>query len=797
MNKPGLSFTSLLVFLMVISLHCGFASGLEFQPDSTRGKLSAQDLKKLASAKEYEDKAAKTLQGCGEFSNIASTSTPDTSFHNDAYNAKCRRKRLSALDLYFSANDLRNQVYRGNIKEFLKNFSGNKDQLMKGRLLDEQSLEYLNRSSDLKKAAERKLNETDKLNLLEQALALETKGIETEKDAWEYFSRWPESQSDQNIQPVNAGKKMPVKETHRLTPASTDMTVIDTAMLNRFHEFPDSTLGNSPFAFRNSTVSLKSYNVDDIRNSWYSYLDSKQPARTENNESSLIAQGNINTSSGTGKVKSRSDKLIPSTGARDSAVQLSSTSTGRKTVGKENNRVIAERKNIQMADSGRLITRKTVPSDHLQQDTTKTLYARFNQSGKSSTDKVNAPKVNNNPVPVKTEEDNSGKVIEKGNGGKITYRVQIAANPTLLTQGTLRKLYNGNKQVEVINESGWNKYSIGDFDSFEEADNFRNQCDVKGAFVVVYKGDKKIPFEKALAETRESSTPVPETTSETSARYFAVQIAASRETLSDNILRMLYAGNQPVTKHFEDNWYKYTIGQESTLLEAQRLKTASGVKGAFLVAYQNGVRITLTDLTPSSEEKQEYLQKSSVGKTFKIQIAASRRPLSDREIKALYSGSGEISMQLEDGWYRYTIGNETSYAGAADLKERLNLKNTFIAIYSNGKRIFPAPPGMGSAGITIAPGIIPADGQSYFVQMTASRSKLFVTQLGFINETVSVMEFFEDGWFKYRINCGNDLQKARKLMEKYSDQGAFIVSFLNGQKTGNRFSSGLPVKTNK
>ena len=314
---------------------------------------------------------------------------------------------------------------------------------------------------------------------------------------------------------------------------------------------------------------------------------------------------------------------------------------------------------------------------------------------------------------------------------------------------------------------------------------------------MVYKGDKKVPFEKALAETRETSAPVSETTNEPSTRFFAVQIAASRESLSDNLLRMLYSGNQPVTKHFEDNWYKYTIGKESTLLEAQRLKTASGVKGAFIVAYQNGARITLSGLTSSPEEKQEDLQKSSAGKIFKVQIAASRRPLSNREIKALYSGTGEISKQLEDGWYRYTIGNETTFEGAADLKGRLNLKNTFIAIYSNGKRIFPAPPGMGSAGTTIIPAIIPADGQLYFVQMTASRSKLFVAQLGFINETLPVMEFYEDGWFKYRINCGNDLQKARKIREKYSDQGAFIVSFVNGKKAVNGSSSGLPDKTNK
>lgn len=796
MNKPGLQFISLLVFLMVISMHRGYASGPEFQSDSIRGKLTAQDLKKLASAKEYEDKAAKTLQGCGEFSKMISSPAPDTSIHNDTYNAKCRRKRLAALDLYFSANDLRNQVYRSNIKEFLNKFSGNKDQLMKGRLLDEQSLEYLNRSSDLKKSAERKVNETDKLNLLEQALALETKGIETEKEAWDYFSHWPENQTGQNIQPVSAGINVQEKAKHLPSPVATTMTVIDTAMLNRLRDFPDSTLSNGPYAFRNSTVSLKSYNVDDLRNSWYTYLDTKPQAGPENQESSLLAQDEGKTSAGTGISMPGSEKVTPSTGGPDTAVQASHTSTGKKIVGKDNNQVVAERKNIQAPDSGKLITRKTAPSTHLQQDTSKMLYARFDQSGKSSTGKVTATTTNNNPVPVKTAEDNSGKVSEKENSGKITYRVQIAANPTLLTQGTLRKLYTGNKQVEVINENGWNKYSIGDFDSFEEADNFRNQCGVQGAFVVVYKGDKKVPFEKALAETMETSSPVAETTIETPARFFAVQIAASRESLPDNILRLLYSGNQPVTKHFEDNWYKYTIGRESTLLEAQRLKAASGVKGAFIVSYQNGVRIALSGLTPSSEEKQEDLQKSSAGKTFKVQIAASRRPLSDREIKSLYSGTGKVTMQLEDGWYRYTLGNETTYAGASDLKTSLNLKNTFIAIYSNGKRIYPASQGAEPAGIAIIPGVIPAGGQSYFVQLTASRSKIFASQLGFINEAAPVMEFYEDGWFKYRINCGNDLQKAHRIRGKYSDQGAFIVSFMNGKKTGNGPSSNFPEKTN-
>ena len=66
------------------------------------------------------------------------------------------------------------------------------------------------------------------------------------------------------------------------------------------------------------------------------------------------------------------------------------------------------------------------------------------------------------------------------------HRVQIAAHKTELTQRALSRIYYGNKSVEMVNEEGWFKYSIGDFTTYADANKFRKQCGVKNAFIVAF-----------------------------------------------------------------------------------------------------------------------------------------------------------------------------------------------------------------------------------------------------------------------------------------------------------------------
>ncbi len=79
-------------------------------------------------------------------------------------------------------------------------------------------------------------------------------------------------------------------------------------------------------------------------------------------------------------------------------------------------------------------------------------------------------------------DDQSEDVIDD-----IIYKVQIAADKIPLSQNTLRRIYNGHKEIKMISEEGWSKYSIGDFNTFSEAADYKKTINVNDAFVVAYR----------------------------------------------------------------------------------------------------------------------------------------------------------------------------------------------------------------------------------------------------------------------------------------------------------------------
>jgi len=82
---------------------------------------------------------------------------------------------------------------------------------------------------------------------------------------------------------------------------------------------------------------------------------------------------------------------------------------------------------------------------------------------------------------------------------------------------------------------------------------------------------------------------------------FRVQIAALHENGYSRISRMKKELNitESVTEERIDGWKKYTVGSYKTLAEAQELKASFVAKGktdAFIVAYNNGKRVTIAEV---------------------------------------------------------------------------------------------------------------------------------------------------------------------------------------------------------
>ena len=68
----------------------------------------------------------------------------------------------------------------------------------------------------------------------------------------------------------------------------------------------------------------------------------------------------------------------------------------------------------------------------------------------------------------------------------IYFRVQIAAHTLKIPAEELRKIYKGNLLVQELNEDGWYKYSIGNFERYDQALELLKSCQVRKAFIVAY-----------------------------------------------------------------------------------------------------------------------------------------------------------------------------------------------------------------------------------------------------------------------------------------------------------------------
>ncbi len=75
------------------------------------------------------------------------------------------------------------------------------------------------------------------------------------------------------------------------------------------------------------------------------------------------------------------------------------------------------------------------------------------------------------------------------------------------------------------------------------------------------------------------------------------------------------------------------------------------------------------------------------GISFIVQIAAHSEELSKSEINSIYSGAMDVNLIFEDNWYKYYLGPFERFEEAERVMKNLNIRNTFIAAYMDGKRL--------------------------------------------------------------------------------------------------------------
>lgn len=74
----------------------------------------------------------------------------------------------------------------------------------------------------------------------------------------------------------------------------------------------------------------------------------------------------------------------------------------------------------------------------------------------------------------------------------VVYTVQIAADFTPLSIETLRKIYPSNVVINNDLVDNIYRYTVGKYDTYEEALEAKNKMGVKGAFIVAFKDRSRV-----------------------------------------------------------------------------------------------------------------------------------------------------------------------------------------------------------------------------------------------------------------------------------------------------------------
>lgn len=205
-------------------------------------------------------------------------------------------------------------------------------------------------------------------------------------------------------------------------------------------------------------------------------------------------------------------------------------------------------------------------------------------------------------------------------------------------------------------------------------------------------GTEKIVIEEALTTDDNITVSNNErilTVNQTMVRYH-IQIAASTDPLSNRYLERLYNGNLEIHHFTEDNWNKYYIGEYYTFNDAREQLDDINVEGAFVIAYAIKQKLLpykarIIEKVFANSHLQTFHEEEK--DVFRIQLAASLKPLSETELKSLYEATSKLGIIYEDDWYKYSIdGAETLSESWAMVKD-LNIDGAFVVRYKKGEKL--------------------------------------------------------------------------------------------------------------
>ncbi len=329
----------------------------------------------------------------------------------------------------------------------------------------------------------------------------------------------------------------------------------------------------------------------------------------------------------------------------------------------------------------------------------------------------------------------------------LVFKVQIGAFRNAIPQN----LFKGLKPITAENTAqGFKRYSAGLFMKFTTAAEAKKQVNglgYKDAFVVAFYNGKRISINDALEKAKASGeiiTPDDINTTSTSSvppsATATVQAATTAANATDvkNVAGLFYSVQigvfskpttstqlyniSPLNSERTDNGLiRYTTGRftsETTASKAKNSIAGKGITDAFVIAYYNGKRVSLSQAKSMidsqgqdviSKDKQEYsfipsdttssessavhlTASSNKGIVFKVQVGAYREqvPISEANRLLKLSGKGIKTFTDANGLIVYTVGEFLEYESANVLKTQVineGITGAFVIAFKDGKKM--------------------------------------------------------------------------------------------------------------
>lgn len=134
----------------------------------------------------------------------------------------------------------------------------------------------------------------------------------------------------------------------------------------------------------------------------------------------------------------------------------------------------------------------------------------------------------------------------------------------------------------------------------------------------------------------------------------------------------------PVSQLFELRIEKENY--ETKFFTLDPIEIARGQKDVISITISEEDKIELTDQDGQIIDINENV-------TYKVQIFASRKPATKRELKRKYKGNLKIDSFYEDNWYKYSIGEYLSYTDAKKELFNCDVFDAFIIAYIDNKKV--------------------------------------------------------------------------------------------------------------